>query len=483
MSTMIIGIAILATVTALAPGPAQAGWLDTLSTLHSVESTARTLKEHLDESLERAVNAMQASIKGDDAEVMRLSKELDEVPGRLIVNAFPVLQEANAVMNRVKSAREKISRFVSGAKEKAVDARAALAFDRNSASEARVMASPLPSPPLGNTFMNRGAAPSAPASASWSSVTGAGEAAGPPSGEAARVVAFALGCFKHKVDINDPDDYALWRVRMQRRLQAGGSLDCAEVRDEGMKVGTKDAADAGSGEAKGGSAGENAVSAWLGEGRKQGTAQPGWDEVMGDNRNAQASVPGTAGHAASGDSGTSSDYALALQRAVGTAPGSDGGYLSALVALDEREAEWRRLQEEENARQNALNEESEQEAAISDFSYSSERQRQAAPDSQPHPACEEYLAAIDCFFKTQGQYALASYDGEDFSQTVVSAAYAQLRSASIEVNVDFTESLSVAMDTWYTQATGSSVADAKGKVWTATEASRSAFLEHGGKCI
>lgn len=357
-------VAGLAVALLLAAAPAQAGWL---ARAIGVGGVAHSVSKNMEETTNLFSRMTKSFIAGDDREVERLGDEIRNVPKNLVVNAFPALKAGSAVVNRVKSAKEKISRFVSGAKEKAVDARAALAVDRDSASEARVMASPLPSPPDRDTFVNRVAAPSAPASAGWSSVTGAGKPAGPPSGEAARVTAFAWGCFQHRVDVDDPDDYALWKARTERRLQTGASLDCAEVGDEGKKAGDGRTADAGSAAAEGKSGDADAVSAWLGTDRKQGSAQPGWDEVMGDGSSAQSSVSRTTGHSASGGNGEPSAYAAALQATSGAASGSDGGYLSALTALDEREAENQRLEEDERARQVALeDEEQERQAALED---------------------------------------------------------------------------------------------------------------------
>ena len=369
----ILKTAMLAAALLVAAVPAQAGWLDKGI---GVGGAAHSVSKNLDETTNLFGRIMKSFIAGDDKETERLGDEIRNVPKNLIVRAFPVLEAANAVVNRVKSAKEKISRFVSGAKEKAVDARAALAVDRDSASQARVMANPLPSPPAGNTFMNRSATPSAPASSSWSTVTGASKPASPPSGEAARVTAFARGCFNKEIDVNDPDEYAQFKGMMEHRLSAGGSLDCAEVRNEEKKAGDNQAAEARtagaaerSDQAGGGSGEADAVSAWLGEDREQGTARSDWDAVMGDSRSAQASTSGVAGTAATGTSGETPAYATALQSAGGTA--SDGGYLSALATLDEREAEERRLEEEERARQAALDEENVQQAAASGSSSAS----------------------------------------------------------------------------------------------------------------
>ena len=133
-----------------------AGWPEPSASAASGHSVSKNLEE----TTNLYGKMMRRSIAGDDKEVERLGDEIRNVPKNLIVNAFPVLKAGNAVVNRVKSAKEKISRFVSGARKRKRSTPArpwrstGTAPRRPGSWRAR-----FPLRPTGDTFVNRSRRP------------------------------------------------------------------------------------------------------------------------------------------------------------------------------------------------------------------------------------------------------------------------------------------------------------------------------------
>ena len=249
---------VAAALALLAAAPADAGWLGRGI---AVGGAGYAVSKTMEENIGILGKMWEAIDKNDDESFARLQAESEKTQGKLIMRAFPILGVPHAIAQKLKSAKEKIDRFVGGARQKVTDARAALSVDRDSPPEAEVLAGKLPSPPAGAKFLSPGTAPSGSASSGWSAGSGGGRPATPPSGEAARVIAHARGCWNHEVDVSDPDDYAQFRTMMERRVRAGASLDCAETRAKAGEAGGKQAA--ATADVAAGSEETDPVTAWI----------------------------------------------------------------------------------------------------------------------------------------------------------------------------------------------------------------------------
>ncbi len=179
--TLVAGALLLC---ALPAGAGLSGGVGTAGAGHS-------LKETLAETTDLFGEMVSAFIEGDDETVSELMGEVAKTPGKLVKRAFPVLEAPQAIANRLKSAKQKIKRFVSGTGERLTDARAALATDggdKNGGwSDASLLeGDPLPTPtkttfaasnleprPMspatltGKTGQEPGAAGAKPADSSW----------------------------------------------------------------------------------------------------------------------------------------------------------------------------------------------------------------------------------------------------------------------------------------------------------------------------
>ena len=145
-----------AVVLLLCAAPAGAGWLDRGV---GVAGAGHSLKETMKENLDILGKSLGAAIEGDGATVSEFAGEIEKTPGKLIRQAFPVLDTPHALAEKLESAKRKIGRFTGRVKERltgagatlVADARAALAIDREGedggwSDAALLEGEPLPAP-------------------------------------------------------------------------------------------------------------------------------------------------------------------------------------------------------------------------------------------------------------------------------------------------------------------------------------------------
>ena len=250
---------VAAALALLAAAPADAGWLGRGI---AVGGAGYAVSKTMEENIGILGKMWEAIDKNDDESFARLQAESEKTQGKLIMRAFPILGVPHAIAQKLKSAKEKIDRFVGGARQKVTDARAAPvrrpgqpAGGRGSRRKASFPACRRQVPESRHGAVRLGIV---------RLVRGGRVAAGPPpppSGEAARVIAHARGCWNHEVDVSDPDDYAQFRTMMERRVRAGASLDCAETRVKAGEAGGKQAA--ATADVAAGSEETDPVTAWI----------------------------------------------------------------------------------------------------------------------------------------------------------------------------------------------------------------------------
>ena len=129
-----------------ASSPVEAGLLGRAI---GVGGVVYSLKKNLGDLTDTFGDMMGAAVKGDTGAVAESWEEVKSLPGRLIVDAFPVFGVARAVGERAQSAKERVKGFFGGAGKAVADARAALAISREERkwykSETKVLDSrPLP---------------------------------------------------------------------------------------------------------------------------------------------------------------------------------------------------------------------------------------------------------------------------------------------------------------------------------------------------
>ena len=118
-------VTLAASILLLCTFPAVAG----LSGAIGASGASHSLKETLEENTGIFGEMVSAFIEGDDETVSELVGEVAKTPGKLIKRAFPVLEAPQAVAEKLKSAKQRVARFVGGVEETLTDARAALAID------------------------------------------------------------------------------------------------------------------------------------------------------------------------------------------------------------------------------------------------------------------------------------------------------------------------------------------------------------------
>ena len=119
--------------------PAEAGWLARGT---GVAGAGNALKENLGDLTDRFSEMLDAATSNNAAKAADIWEAVEETPGRIIEDAFPVVKAVlklpdavvsakEGVKDRLKSAERKIGRFVARTGEAAADARAALAIGRS----------------------------------------------------------------------------------------------------------------------------------------------------------------------------------------------------------------------------------------------------------------------------------------------------------------------------------------------------------------
>ena len=126
---------------------AEAGWKPPAPGPTAVAGAAAagvgySLRKNQGELVEQAGEVLSASMEGDTKEVERLVAETDRFSGKLVVDSHPVLRglswfvntprdAATRLREKLRSAQRKIGRLVGKAGETVLDARAALAINKN----------------------------------------------------------------------------------------------------------------------------------------------------------------------------------------------------------------------------------------------------------------------------------------------------------------------------------------------------------------
>ena len=176
--------------------PAEAGWLARGT---GVAGAGDAVKENLEELTDHFSEMFGATMSGNAAKAEAVWAKVEQTPGRLIKNAFPVLKLGDAVLaakegveERLKSAEQKIGRFVGGVGESVADARAALAVgagerDWYGSGTGILAKAPLPAAAVSGT---RAAANSEPKADPWADDTAtagqSGDVWGEDAGEGGR---------------------------------------------------------------------------------------------------------------------------------------------------------------------------------------------------------------------------------------------------------------------------------------------------------
>ena len=141
----------VAALTLLVVAPADAGWLGRGIGVAGAGHALHKITQDNTSILDKVLDAV---IDGDRDSLEKGWQEIKKTPGKLIKHAFPILDAPAALANQVKSAKEKVVRFVGGVNEKVTDARAALVISKDNASEARVLSGRLPTPSADVGFLS-----------------------------------------------------------------------------------------------------------------------------------------------------------------------------------------------------------------------------------------------------------------------------------------------------------------------------------------
>jgi len=438
--------------------PAGAG----LSGAIGAGGVGHSLKETLKETTDNFGEMVSAFIEGNDDRVSELAGEIKKTPGKLIKRAFPVFEAPQAIAGRLQSAKQKIKRFAGGVKEGLTDARTALATDGDKKDGGWSDASLLKGEPLQATTNTDFAASSLkPRTVSSTTLTGkpaqgAGAASADPAWDFEQWVIAKQEANPHCYGVVDPETLPAECFggtsaespvanRVEDAPQARAS-DWASgnwtVEGDGWSGWDKSDLRYSDTDREAARVGAFAVRCW---GVYEVSKRHGLYELMRERMQRNECPNEETRLASSDDAGNEYANALADMFEDDSAKPADADYQSALSDLEAKEEATR------------------------------ERERLA-------PKCDEYRAAIKQFFTTQGKYAIAQYDGESFDQSSVNAAYGRLRNAATSVDVDFDSALSASQSVWYKEASGSSTAEARSKVWGAVDASSTTFVKNGGVC-
>ncbi|MCY4319623.1 MAG: hypothetical protein OXE76_10655 [Alphaproteobacteria bacterium] len=361
-----------------AAGSAEAGWLDRgIGTAGAGTAVAATL-ERTTGIFDKMLDAV---VKDDDKAVAILEREFEKTPGAIIAKAFPVLDAADAIADRVKSAKRKIGRFVDGAGEGLSDARVALATwgNRRSGSEAALLeGEPLLAPADTKFVEPRFDSPDEVLAAlRGESGRKTGEAGNKPSASSSVFEQWVLSeqegrphCYG-VVDTLPADCFGPLRAAKSAETEpkpdgaAGDGSDWAS-RDwtvEGSGWSGWDSTDSrySDEDRQAARVGFFAARCWGVHGVSK--HDPTW--ALMNERMARNECPNEeASRTSSGKSGN--DYAKALGSALSGGAGvADGGsYMAALTGLEKREAVRRQVEQEERERQIRLEEEREHRARL-----------------------------------------------------------------------------------------------------------------------
>ena len=441
--------------------PAGAGWLDRGI---GVASASHSLKETLAETTGIVGEIVSAFIDGDDETVSELVGEVAKTPGKLVKRAFPVLDAPHAVAGKLKSAKQRLERFAGGVREGLADARAALAVGGDKtgggwSDSALLEGEPLPAP-ANTTF------------------------AASKYGTSADVLAALTGKAGQESDAAGarPADsswnFEQWVIAKQEaNPHCYGVVDLATLPPEcfGEAGAESPVAD------KVGDSPRAGATDWAAGDWTTDTGWAGWDGSDDRYSDADRAAARVGVFAANcwGVYGVSKRHGLyelmqaRMQR--NDCPNEETNPASS----DDSESEYATALADVLEDDSATPADADYLSALNDLEAEEEVERERA---RLAPKCDEYHVALKQFFTTQGKYALAQYDGESFAQSSVDTAYTRLRNAATSVDVDFDSALSASQSVWYNEASGSSTTEAKNKVWGAVDASRSAFVKHGGVC-
>ena len=311
----------LAAALLLGATPAGADWMPkpsgaTVAGGIAVAGVGWSLKKNLGEAGDQIGEMVSAAIRGDTAEVGRLSGDLMKLPVDIAVDAFPVLTVGAGALDAVGGAGEKVRRRLEAAKrrvgqlagaagETVADARVALAVDEDDRRWYESAVKVLDRSRLAAVTVPRTRHAPDPGTRAdpWGTVAKTGE----PSRDAGASVA--------KVDPWAPD---------------AGQGRAAAPAARGTDVW---AADAG------------ARAAVRRDGRSGAAADP-WAPDAGRGWDVAADTPALAAPAdAQADAQWQDEYAVALNRLLGLSSGDDG-YEAALDTVERMEIEAVRRQEE-----------------------------------------------------------------------------------------------------------------------------------------
>ena len=462
-------------------GSAEAGWL---ARGIGVAGAGTAVAATLDRTTGIFDKMMDAVISDDSKAASALERELEKTPGTIITKAFPVLDAADAVADRVKSAKRKIDSLVDKSGEGLADARSALASWGNTESGSRSEAALLEGEPLLTPVDTEFVEPRRHS-----------------SDEVLAELREEAGLKPRETDVESSvssSDFEQWVIAEQEgRPHCYGVVDpdtlppdCFEPLRSAKPVEAEQSQDEVAGNGTDWASGNWTVegSGWSGwntddiryseEDRQAARVsfyaarcwgvygvtkrEPTW--ILMKEKMERNECPNEEADQADSQE-PDDDYARALDTVVsgGSDATSDDSQLAALDALEAKEAELRQI-EREVERQDRLEEEGRRERV------------------RLSPECEEYTAALDQFFGTQQEYALAFYGGRSFDQKDIDDAHRRMRRAARSVDVDFDSARSVAAEVWNEEVTASSAAEARRKVSRAIDASRSAFVRHADVC-
>ena len=117
------GVAVItAAIYLLCTGVVHAGLIQSVNALF----TGYSLYEHLGEARESVGKILDGFAEEGNEEILQEWQELEKVPGNIIMDAIPVFRVAGGFVERLRSAKRRLERYVIGAP---ADARAALATD------------------------------------------------------------------------------------------------------------------------------------------------------------------------------------------------------------------------------------------------------------------------------------------------------------------------------------------------------------------
>ena len=368
--------ALAAAALLLAAAPAGAGLLGggtaAAGAAHGVQKTQEETTRFVDRLLGDAI-ANLASTRDGGAIVSEVEGELEKTQGRLIGNSFPVLVGAKAlkdsVAEKLKSARSRIERFVSGDGQAAVDERAALAIDddgKKRGTGAEILGGgPLPAS-TGTVFV---AKRSGPAAANAGAPGGWGKTGTGRSQTWTEWAANEHRTRPHCYGIVDPENMPADCPNRASVLKAASGTAGTGQASQGAGAGRgagKSAAGSGAWsewkKSKGYVSDVDRESAQVSAFALRCWGVSGVNEyhsfypIMKKRMQQDDCLKEEAEGKRRGDS--KKDYAAALADTLGGdgAAGGGGDYRKALGALEEREAERRRIEEEERAQQARLEE-------------------------------------------------------------------------------------------------------------------------------